>query len=189
MFAKSASMVQHRKFSVSDYYRMTDAGIFGEDDRVELIEGEIVALTPIGSPHASRVAMLLRSLSRNLGDRAILQVQNPVTLDDYSEPEPDLMLLRPRADYYASAHPGPADVLLLIEVAQSSLAYDRDEKLPLYAAHEIPEVWLVDVDGAALTVYRDPQDGGYRVQDSHPDLARMRAAALPEITFDLSGLF
>ena len=167
---------------------MGEVGIFTEDDRVELIEGEIIQMTPIGSPHAGRVARLNHVLMTAVGDRAIVQVQNPVILSPETEPQPDLMLLRPREDFYTGGHPQPKDVLLLIEVAHSSLNYDRNRKIPLYAAHGIPEVWLVDVDGARLIVFRALRSARYDEEIADPDLAHMQASQLPGINFDLSRL-
>ena len=151
-----------RLFTVEEYHRMAQAGILGEDDRVELIEGEIVNMAPIGSRHAAVVDRLNRILSRRIGERAIVRVQNPIRLGEHSEPQPDVTLLRPREDFYASAHPGPEDVLLLIEVAETSAEYDREIKIPLYARFGIGEVWLVDLEGKAIGVYRNPSPEGYR---------------------------
>lgn len=127
-----AVQVQRRLFTVSEYYRMAEAGILGEDDRVELLEGEIVQMAPIGSNHRGTVDFLANSLVSRLGARAIVRTQNPIRLDDFSEPQPDVALLHPRADFYRRSHPTPADVLLLVEVADSSVAFDRQVKLPLY---------------------------------------------------------
>src|ERR671938_544657 len=137
--------VAKRCFSVDEYYRMGEAGILTEDDRVELIEGEIIEMSPIGSRHAACVNRLNTLLGRHLRQTAIVSVQNPIRLDAYSEPEPDVALLRPRADYYESGHPTPADALLIVEVADTSADYDRIIKLPLYAKAGIPEAWLVDL--------------------------------------------
>ena len=125
---------------------MGQAGILGEDDRLELLEGEIVEMAPIGSRHQSVVDRLTRLFSNRVGDAAVVRVQGPVRLGDDSEPQPDLLLLRRRADFYATAHPGPEDVLLLVEVPDTSTEYDREVKLPLYARHGIAEVWLVGLD-------------------------------------------
>lgn len=128
-----------RLFTVAEYHRMAEAGILGEDDRVELIEGEIVGMTPISSRHAGQVNRLVRLFTQRLGGRAILSVQNPIRLGEHSEPQPDVALLRPRPDFYATAHPGSEDVLLVIEVADlsacdaqagTSAAYDREVKPP-----------------------------------------------------------
>lgn len=148
------------RFTVDDYYRLAQAGILGEDDRVELIEGEIVMMTPIGSRHAACVSGIDR-LFRVLGEQVVVRVQCPVRLDDLSEPEPDLCLARPRADFYSGAHPGPADVLLLIEVGDSSIGYDRGIKLPLYARSGIPAVWILDLARGLVEAYSDPSPDGY----------------------------
>ena len=158
------------RFTREDYHTMAEAGILGEDDRVELIAGEIIVQMPIGSAHASAVKRLNQLLTRVADGRCIISVQDPVALDLFSEPEPDLALLRPRPDYYANAHPGPADVLLIIEVADTSLAFDREEKIPLYAAAGIPEVWLVDLADRSLCVFRRPDHGTYAEVTRHrPD--------------------
>jgi len=149
-------------FTVDDYHRLAELGVLGEDDRVELLDGQIVQMTPIGPDHAGCVDELTRLLSRLAGSSAIVRVQNPVILGQRGEPQPDLTLLRPRPGGYRKAHPRPADVLLVIEVADSSLESDRDVKLPLYAAAEIPEVWLVDLVHEAIEVHREPTPEGYR---------------------------
>lgn len=154
--------LKKRRFTVTEYHQMAQAGILGEDDRVELIEGEIVEMTPIGARHASCVARLDHYLGRELGDAAVTWPQNPVRLGEHSEPEPDLALLRPRADFYASGHPGPEDIFLLVEVADSSADPDRRVKVPLYARSGVPEVWLADLQQQTITIYRDPTPEGYR---------------------------
>ena len=147
---------------MEEYHRMAQAKILGEDDRVELIEGEIINMTPIGSKHASTVNRINHLFSRHLGGRAIISVQNPIRLGEHSEPQPDISLLKPKDDFYASSHPGPEDVLLLVEVSETSAEYDREIKLPLYARFGIGEVWLVDLEGKVIEVYRDPSPEGYR---------------------------
>lgn len=148
-------------FTVDEYERLADTGIFHEDDRVELIEGEIVQMVPIGSEHAGAVNRLTSLFTRLLQERIVAGVQNPVRLPEMSEPQPDFVLLKPREDFYTKRHPEPADVLLLIEVAESSITYDRGVKLPLYAKAGIPEVWLVDLTKNRLEVYRSPSEDGY----------------------------
>lgn len=146
-----------RLFTVSEYHRMAEAGIFTEDDRVELIQGEIVAMSPIGSRHAAcvkKLAGLVRELLS--GKSVIVGIQDPVCLSDDSEPQPDLSLLRARADFYAAAHPTPEDVLLLIEISDASVMYDRNVKLPLYARSGIREVWLVDLGANMVEVHSIP---------------------------------
>ncbi|MEA1049085.1 Uma2 family endonuclease [Lamprobacter modestohalophilus] len=151
------------RLGVDAYHQMIHAGIFDEDDRVELIDGELRAMPPINPDHAGKNKRLNRLLSLRVGDRALVSVQDPLTLAPRSEPEPDLMLLRPRDDFYEGANPTPADVLLVIEICNSSLQYDREVKVPLYAAHRVPEVWLVDLQHRRLELYREPGSDGYRL--------------------------
>ena len=152
---------QHRLFTVEDYYRMAQVGILGEDDRVELIEGEIIQMTAIGSRHAACVDRLTATFVRALASRVVVHVQNPVRLSELSEPQPDLALLKPRGDYYQERHPGPDDVLLVVEVADSSLEYDRSVKLPLYAAAGVQEVWVIDLTRDRVESFRIPDAAGY----------------------------
>ena len=148
-----------RLITVDAFHRMGETGILGPADRVELIEGEIIDMSPIGVLHAAIVDALVRFFSRCAGESAFIRCQNPLRLDDLSEPEPDLAILRPRADFYTTAHPGPADVLLVIEVADTSLAYDLGTKVPLYARHGIPEVWVIDAATRRTRVFRQPVGG------------------------------
>ncbi|WP_025321175.1 Uma2 family endonuclease [Deferrisoma camini] len=158
-----------RLFTVDEFHRMAEAGILGEDDRVELIEGELIEMTPIGSRHAACVKRILHTLAPHSGNPWLLSVQDPIALDPRTELQPDIALLKPRPDYYASAHPRPRDVVLIIEVADTSAAADREVKLPLYAKAGIPEVWLVDLPGGVIEVYRDPGETAYRTaQTLHP---------------------
>lgn len=159
--AKPGSRDARHRFTVDEYQRMAAAGIFSTDERVELLNGDVVMMTPIGPEHGGRTKRLLRLLNRLVGDRAIVCVQDPLSLDEHSQPEPDLMLLRPREDFYTQSHPTAADVLLLIEIADSSLARDRDVKLPLYASAGVREVWVVDIHGRVLTIHTRPSASGY----------------------------
>jgi Uma2 family endonuclease len=152
--------VMRRPLTVADYHRMGEAGILTRDDRVELIEGELIAMSPIGSEHSGTANTLTRLLIHAVGDRGVVAVQNPVQLDDRSEPQPDFAVLKPRQDDYRQATPRPADVLLIIEVADSSLAYDRAVKRALYARHGIPEFWIVNLAADEVEVCRAP--GGDR---------------------------
>lgn len=154
--------IARRHFNVTEYYRMAMAGVFSEDDRVELLEGEIIEMNPIGSRHAACVGRLTKYLERLAGDHVIVWVQNPVQVNNYSEPLPDVTLLKPRDDFYAHANPQPTDVLLIIEVADSSVEYDRDIKIPLYAEADIPEVWLVNLPKETIEIYAQPSDGVYQ---------------------------
>ena len=150
-----------RRFAVSEYHQMAQAGILGEDDRVELIDGEVTEMTPIGRRHAACVDRMSKLFERTFGDDAQVRVQNPVVLGEYTEPQPDLALLRPRADFYASGHPTQDDIFLLVEVAETSAEPDRRVKVPLYARSGVQEFWLVDLDGDTVTVYQDPTPSGY----------------------------
>jgi Uma2 family endonuclease len=184
-----APNVKPHRFTVADYHRMAEVGILGEDSQVELIRGQIIDMAPIGAPHLGMVNRLNRLLITMLAGRAVVSVQNPVRLDDGSEPEPDLAVLKPRADDYETATPRPADVLLLVEVADSTLRADRDIKVPLYAESGIPECWLVDVAGRAVEVYRQPSGGCYaQVRHVGPE-GTLDIAALPGATLATSELF
>ena len=148
-----------RLFNVDEYYAMADAGILTEDDRVELLDGEIVAMSPIGSSHADCVDNLTRLLITQAGQRAVVRVQNPVRLGERTEPQPDLVLVKWRS--YSSAHPGPEDVLLLIEVSDTSVDMDRSVKLPMYARSGIREVWIVNLPAQIVEVYSEPAGSEY----------------------------
>jgi len=153
--------VVRRPLTVAEYHRMGEVGILTEDDRVELIEGELVAMSPIGNNHAGTVNAFTRRLVQVVGERGVVAVQNPVQLDDLSEPQPDFAVLKPRSDYYRRATPRPDDVLLIIEVADSSLAYDRAVKRALYARHNIPEFWIVNLAASGVEVCRKPTGEHY----------------------------
>ena len=154
---------QTYRFTVEDYYRMGEVGILPPDVRVELVDGEIKQMPPIHPPHANIVDRLTIMLASRLAGVAHLRVQGPIHLDDYNEPQPDLTVMRFRDDY-SHRHPTPADVLLAIEVADASLRYDRDEKMPRYGRYGIPEAWLVDIQARTITVFTQPHAGGYREQ-------------------------
>lgn len=140
---------------------MGEVGILREDDRVELVLGEIVQMAPIGQPHALCVATLVQLFARRLGDRAVVWPQNPIAIVPDSEPQPDVALLAPPGTRYRLTRPRPDDVLLLVEVADASIDYDRRVKGPLYASAGIREYWIVDLEGGAIEVHREPRSGGY----------------------------
>lgn len=158
--ADRVAIPRHR-LTVADFRRMGEVGILGPDDRVELIAGEIIDMSPIGSLHAALVARLASVLVQRVGETAIVWTQNPLALDDTSQPQPDVAVLRPRADFYAAAHPGPADALLVIEVADATLSFDLDVKVPLYAVSGIPEVWVIEAESRRAHVFRRPDGGRY----------------------------
>lgn len=187
---QAASDVPRRhRLTVDDYYRMAEVGILGKETRVELIDGEIIDMPPPGSPHAATVHYLARALIRAVEDRAVVLIQNPVRLNRYSEPQPDLALLKPRDDFYRAQHPRAEDVLLIVEVAATSLHYDRRRKLPLYATHGILEAWLVDVSANRFVRHRSPQDGAYTLVDEPDPGAPLDVGALPGVAVDLGRLF
>jgi Uma2 family endonuclease len=177
------------KVSVEDYHRMGDAGVFAPDSRVELILGEMFDMARIDSVHASVVSRLSMFFSRSVGTAAWVSTQNPIRLLPDSEPQPDVAVLKPRADYYRNMLPVAADVLLLIEVADSSLEYDREVKLSLYASHGIPEVWLVDLRNQRVEVYTGPHGSDY----ANRRRLHRGEALIPQLVavppFDLSEIF
>lgn len=175
---------RHR-INVSDYHKLADAGILTEADRVELIEGEIIDMAPIGCRHAfvvNRLAQLFTLASEN---HYLVSTQNPIRLDEHSEPQPDLALLKPGE--YMDRLPGPEDILLIIEVADSSIDYDRGVKLELYARHDIPEVWLLDLSGNQLSVYRGPLDGQYGLTERPAVGDVVRPMLVPEVAWVLEA--
>ena len=181
--------IEKHYFTVSDYNRMGEAGILSQDARFELIEGEIIEMSPIGSPHAACVTFLSRLLNRTVGDATLASVQNPIQLDDYSEPEPDLALLRLRDDFYRHAHPMPDDVLLVIEVSDPTLRFDRQIKLPLYAKAGIAEVWIVNLPEEQIEIYSQPVVNVYQQNSVFKRGTQAQAQTLPDIKVDVDALF
>ena len=178
---------RHR-LDVDAYYKMAAAGILTPKDRVELIDGEIFDMVPIGSMHGGTTNRLNRLFARAAaGGLALVSVRSPLRLDAWNEPEPDLMLLKPRADDYRGRHPGAADVLLLVEVSETSLAHERETKLPLYAKFGVPEVWIVDLKGAAIEVYREPKGDAYVFKERLTS-GSLAPALIPSVAIDLGGL-
>jgi Uma2 family endonuclease len=182
---RMATELTRRLFTVDEYHRMAEAGILGEDDRVELLDGEIVEMTPIGSRHAGCVKRLARLLIEKLGSQAVVGIHDPVVLDDLSEPQPDISVARPREDTYSRAHPRPADLLLLIQVAESSLDPDRTRKIPRYGRAGIPETWLVDLEAAWIELYRVPGPDGYADRTSAARGDTLTPQAFPNISIEV----
>lgn len=169
-------------WTVDEYHRMGEVGILHPTDRIELIDGEIIHMAPVGSPHVGSVFALNRLLTRAVPQEVIVSIQSPIQMGDRTEPEPDVALLRGRPDGYRTPPlPSAADVLLIIEVADSSLRYDREVKLPLYASQGVPEVWIVDLAAQTVVVHRAPEDGAYREVTSHGPSETLRAIAFPGI--------
>ena len=176
-----------RLFTVDEYDRMVETGILGREERVELIEGEIVEMTPIGDRHAAFVDNLTRLLVTRVGDRAVVRVQGPVRVSTRSKPQPDLILLKPRS--YVRVGASAEDVLLVIEVAESSLAYDRGTKLRLYARAGIAEYWIVDAEAETVDVCREATTNGYRTVQQVGRDAVIAPIALPDVTIALRDIF
>jgi Uma2 family endonuclease len=178
---------RHR-LDVGAYYKMAEAGILAQDDRVELIGGEIFDMTPIGSAHAGKTNRLNRLFARAAADGlALVSVQSPLRLDAYNEPEPDVMLLKPREDDYQGRHPGAPDVLLLVVLSDRSLVHDRGTKLPRYAKFGVPEVWIVDLRGAAIEVYREPAGDSY-AQKERRTTGALAPVLVPSVAIDVGAL-
>lgn len=157
--------ISKRLLTVSEYHKMAEAGILTEDDRVELIHGEIIEMSPIGSLHSGYVKRINNLFNRLLEGHYIVSVQDPIYIDKFSEPEPDIAVLRYREDFYEKSHPRPEDVFLLIEVADTSLYYDRITKLKLYANAGIPEFWIINLEDAQIEVFKKPVQDGYHFQE------------------------
>jgi Uma2 family endonuclease len=183
--AEPVEVTRHR-FTVAEYERMGQSGILSEDKRVELVCGEVILMSPIGERHAACVGRLTQALILLLRRSAIVWVQNPIVLDDYSEPQPDVAVLKPRADFYEQAHPRPEDVLIVIEVSDTTLEYDRKVKLPLYAAAGIPEAWLVNIPEERIEVYGDPTGGEYRGARSYARGRRLQSHTLEGLRLSVS---
>ncbi len=180
--------IQKYYFSVDDYYRMADAGLFPIDARVELIEGEVIEMSPIGNRHAACVDRLNALLNRNLKENVIVRVQGPIHLNDFSEPQPDIALLKPRDDFYSRSHPTPADVLLIIEVADTSVDYDRRVKLPLYARAGIPETWLMVLSKDFIEVHSQPVNGKYQKVQRLKRGRRLVSPTIAGLSFNVADL-
>lgn len=178
--------IRRHKLTVADYYRMAEVGILAPEARVELIEGEIVDMVPIGTRHSAVVTLLHDAIAAAVSGAAQVRCQQPLRLGDISEPEPDLAVVRPHPDRYFDAHPTAADTLLVIEVADSSLAYDRDIKTPLYARHGVPAVWLIDLNAGTLLAC---SGADLAEREELPRPQQMAVPGMNGVNVDLSGLF
>ena len=181
-------LTRHR-LTVEQYHRMGEAGVFAPDARVELIEGEVIDMAPIGSRHWSVVNRLNRLLVQATGARAIVSVQSSIRLDMQSEPDPDLAVLKPRDDFYASALPSGRDALLVIEVADTSSAYDLRLKARLYALHGVSAYWVVDLASNVLHTFAEPQGEAYTVAATTTTPGKRALPGLADVTLDLSSVF
>lgn len=174
--------------TVEKYHRMIESGVFAEDDRVELIEGEMFERAPIGSRHAACVDALNRIFVRGSGDEVVVRVQNPVQLGDLSEPEPDVVVARAKAGGYRDRHPKADEILLLVEVSDSSHRYEEAVKLPLYARHGVREVWRIDLEAETVTVHRGPEGESYGSATTARPGDLVAPEALPELRVSVSGV-
>jgi Uma2 family endonuclease len=181
-------LLTRRRFSVDDYHRMAKAGILHEDDRVELLDGEIIEMAPIGSRHVATVNRMGRLFNERATGRFLVSVQNPIRLSRHSEPQPDLTLLRYRDDDYDAALPGPDDVLLVVEVADTTASSDRRVKLPKYAAAGIPEAWLVNLPRNSIEVHREPRDGRYQQVTVYRRGDMVSLLAFPDVTVAVDAI-
>ena len=186
---RAGTLPARRRFTVDEYHRMGEAGILYEDDRVELINGEIIEMPPIGSLHMGTVVRVSKWLERTIGDRVLVSVQNPIRLSTGSELQPDIALLRPRGDFYTTAIPVPEDVLLVIEVVDTSLRHDRDVKVPLYGRAGALDVWLLDVRRRRVTVFREPAPNGYQQVIRHTRPATLTPLSFPGLELRWEDLF
>lgn len=175
--------------TTDQYHLMHEAGVFQDGDRLELVNGEIQTMSPIGRKHVACIIRLVKLFEKKLGDRVMVSAQNSVRLDNHAEPQPDIAILKWRDDFYHEALPTPDDILLIIEVADSSLDYDRHVKAPLYAAAGIPEMWLFDVNQKIIEGYSQSSPNGYKLirrYDAGDDLSIL---AFPDVTFNWNELF
>jgi len=176
------------RLTVEDYYSMMHAGVLREGERVELLNGQLVDMLPIGPFHGGSTNRLTRTFERLSRDRWITSVQNPVHLGKHDEPQPDLMLLRPEPDFYSTRHPEPGDVFLLIEISDSTLLIDREEKVPIYARAGIPEVWIVNLPERLVEVFRKPEHGAYTALQKVRPGQPLAPLAFPDAAIDTAAL-
>ena len=180
---------QKHPISAEEYLRMGEAGVFAPEARLELIEGEILEMAPIGAPHGGLVARLLRLFVQRAGPSAVVWAQSSVVISDHSVPQPDLALLKPRKDDYMGSLPGSSDVLLALEVSDSTLRFDLRRKAPLYARCGIAELWVVDVNERVLHVFRGPAKDGYRNTFAAKAGESVACAAVPQVAVEVDELF
>jgi Uma2 family endonuclease len=182
--------VVRRLFTVGEYHRMVHAGILRESDRLELIDGEIIQMSPIGPWHWISVARATALLIKKLDERAVVSIQGPVRLDDWSEPQPDAAVFKPRKDFYAgkAGGPDPGDVLLIVEMADSSLSYDQNQKRSRYARSKLPEYWIVDLNHECLLVFRSPRGDGYETALTLQRGETIAPLAFPDVAIAVDDL-
>lgn len=178
-----------KKFTIDKYEKMIDCGILTEQDKVELIKGEIIEMSPIGLKHIATVIRLTNILPSLFGEKTLISVQNSIQLNDDSQPEPDVVCLKNRSDFYETKRPTPEDILLLIEVSDSSLKYDQEIKLPLYAESGVNEVWLVNLNNDTLEVYKKPHNKTYQQEEILSKKDQVSCLAFPQLIINVSDFF
>jgi Uma2 family endonuclease len=180
--------ILHKKFTVGQYHQMIESGILTDRDRVELLQGEIIEMSPVGRQHAACVDRLTELFVLRLFSQAIIRVQSPIHLSNNSEPQPDVAILQRRPDFYAESHPQPKDIFALVEVSDTTIEFDRTVKVPLYAQDDIAELWIVDLNTETVQVYREPHSTGYQsVQTLHRGQT-IALQALSDIQFTVDQL-
>jgi Uma2 family endonuclease len=182
-------LLPSHRITVDEYYRMSEVGLLAPDVRTELIDGEVIEMPSMGSSHAGTVVQLNSLLTPVISHPSQLRMQLPIRLDIHSEPEPDLSVVLPRKDFYRSRHPLPADMLLVVEISQSTLRLDLKVKVPLYARHQVPEVWVVDLEHNRIHFFRSPKNGVYTDVSFTDKPEAVALIAVPGITVDLAELF
>lgn len=175
--------------SAAEYLRMGESGVFAREARLELIEGEIVEMAPIGSPHAGTVIALIDLFSLKIGRQALLSAQSPLALSDLSVPQPDVAVLKRRADHYTRTHPGPVDAFLIVEVSDTTRDFDLGAKATLYARGRVAELWVVDVNERAIRVFRDASDSGWRSSFTATGEERIACQGLPALELAVDEVF
>lgn len=183
-----AVQILRKKFTVGQYHQMIESGILTDRDRVELIKGEIIEMSPVGRRHAACVDRLTELFVLSFASKAIVRTQNPIQLSNNSEPQPDLAVLRRRDDFYATGHPKPDDIFLVVEVSDTTVDFDREVKIPTYAEEGIAEAWLVDLNAQTLEVYRHPKPSGYQSKQQFNRGQTIAVPGFPDVQFSIEQL-
>ena len=189
MAAMTADSPSRHRITAEEYFRMGETGVLAPDARVELIEGELIDMAPIGPPHAGTVECLVDLLRRALADRAMVRTQQPSVVNKYSVPQPDITIVTRRDDYYRRAHPEPGDMLLAVEVADSTLKFDRDVKSAMYARSGVRELWVVDVAAQQILRLASPQNGLYAETATLAPGESIGVGAFPDIRIEVNAIF
>lgn len=189
MNAMTESGVMKHRLTVDEYYRMAEVGLLAPDARVELIDGEIVDMPPMGSPHGGTGMLLIQRFTKAVSEAAIVSAGSTLILGKYSAPQPDLMLLHPRDDFYRRSNPTPSDVLLLLEISDSTWRYDREIKAPLYARHDVSDFWIVNLRKQELHCFRGPRRGEFAEVVTITNPGFVPVQSLGDVQVDLTGLF